>query len=214
MARIVDLTLTLQSGMRGVEFEASHTLEKDGWNARILHLYSHCGTHMDAPVHFGLGAGTIDAFTLEQCIRPAWVVDLMGIPPRALIRVAHLGTIAEKVQSGEGLLLKTGWSARVSHPEYRTESPRVSLELAQWCVKRKIALLGVEPPSVADVGDREELAAVHRTLLEAGILVVEGLTNLGALSKERVTFFAVPLKIAEGDGSPIRAFAIEGRWDF
>jgi len=211
MARIIDLTLTVQPGMRGVEFEVFHTLEKDGWNAQILHLYSHCGTHMDAPVHCGLNGETIDAIALETCIRPVWVVDLIGIQPRALILVEHLGTIAEKVQTGEGLLLETGWSARISQPDYRTEAPRVSLELAEWCVDRRIAVLGVEPPSVADVNNIEELKAVHRTLLEAGIVVVEGLTNLGAIAQEKVTFLAIPLKIAEGDGSPVRAFAIEGR---
>ena len=51
MARVVDLTLTLRHGMRGVAFEIARTVERDGWNARTLHLYSHAGTHMDAQTH-------------------------------------------------------------------------------------------------------------------------------------------------------------------
>jgi kynurenine formamidase len=49
MSRVIDLTVPLKDGMRGVTFETVKELEKDGWNARMLHLYSHAGTHMDAP---------------------------------------------------------------------------------------------------------------------------------------------------------------------
>lgn len=52
MARIIDLSLTVKDGMRGVQFEPLHTVAQHGWNTRTLHLYSHCGTHMDAPLHF------------------------------------------------------------------------------------------------------------------------------------------------------------------
>ena len=48
MNRIIDLTLTMRSGMRGVDWEQAKTVERDGFNARTLHLYSHAGTHMDA----------------------------------------------------------------------------------------------------------------------------------------------------------------------
>jgi kynurenine formamidase len=211
MARIIDLTLTVRPGMRGVEFETLHTVHEHGWNSRLLHLYSHSGTHMDAPLHFAAGEGTIDRIPLEHCLGPAWVADLTGIEPRALLTVAHLGRVAEKARPGDGLLLKTGWSAHAAQPEYyRDQLPRVSRELAQWCVDRGIRLLGVEPPSVADVNDLAEVSAVHRILLGGGVIIVEGLTNLEALREERVFFGAVPLKIEGGDGSPCRAFALEG----
>ena len=60
MQRIIDLTLTVRPGMRGVEFEKLHTVNEHGWNSRMLHLYSHCGTHVDAPLHFEAGNGTVD----------------------------------------------------------------------------------------------------------------------------------------------------------
>jgi kynurenine formamidase len=209
MGRIIDLTMALRPGMRGAEFEIARELEKDGWNARLLHLYSHVGTHMDAPSHFGLGNKTIDTIALSRCMGPAWVADVGEVEPRALIEVEHLGDVAGKVQPDDGLLIKTGWSDRAAQPEYRDELPRISLDLARWCVERQIRILGVEPPSVADVHNLEELTAVHTTLLEAGIIIVEGLTHLEALVKKRVTFIALPLKIAGGDGSPVRALAIE-----
>ncbi len=211
MARIIDLTLTVHPGMRGVEFETLHTVHEHGWNSRMLHLYSHSGTHMDAPLHFAVGDGTIDHIPLERCLGPAWVANLPGIEPKALITVAHLGPVARRVRPGDGLLLRTGWSAHVARPEYYRDSlPRVSQELAEWCVARKVRLLGVEPPSVADVNNLDEVTLIHRILLGGGVLIVEGLTNLEALRSERVFFGAVPLKIEGGDGSPCRAFVLEG----
>jgi arylformamidase len=210
MPRIIDLTLTLSPALRGVEFEQRHTVERDGWNTRTLHLYSHCGTHMDAPLHFAAGEGTVDRIPPAHWLLPAWVADLTEVRPRELITVGHLGAVAERTVAGEGLLLKTGWSRHVADPQrYRDELPRVSLELAEWCVSRGVRMLGVEPPSVADVNNLAEVTAVHRTLLMAQIVIVEGLTNLEALRQERVLFCAAPLKIAGGDGSPCRAFAIE-----
>jgi kynurenine formamidase len=215
MGRVVDLTLTLQEGMRGVAWEPAYTVAEDGWNARTLHLYSHAGTHMDAPLHFGVSDETIDRLPLERCMGPAWVVDLPGLAPRALITVADLGTVAEEARPGDSLLLRTGWSRFVADPpRYRDGLPRVSVELAKWCVERQIRMLGVEPPSVADVNDLDEVTAVHRILLGGGVVIVEGLANLEALRERRVFLVALPLKIGDGDGSPCRVFAVEGAWPF
>lgn len=209
--RIVDLTLTLRHGMRGVAFETASTLAEHGWNARTLHLYSHSGTHMDAPLHFGVGEQTIDRIPLTECMGSAWVVDLPGLAPRASITVAHLGEVAVNAQPEDSLLLRTGWSRYVSDPTcYRDELPPVSAELATWCVERRIRILGVEPPSVADVNDLAEVTAIHRRLLGGGVVIVEGLANLEALQEPQVFLVALPLKIDAGDGAPCRAFAIEG----
>ena len=209
MPRVIDLTIPLEDGLPGVSIEPARTLEKDGWNATTLHLYSHCGTHMDAPTHFGVSSQTIDQIPLDRCTGPAWVVNLAGIKSRALIRVADLGQVADRIQEGDSLLLRTGWSRHVKEPSYRDGLPRVSLELAEWSAAKKIRMLGVEPPSVADVNNRDELTAVHRILLGAGIIIVEGLANLDQIRRERVTFMAFPLKVGGGDGAPVRAFAIE-----
>ena len=209
MSRIIDLTLPLQDGQRGVSIERARQIETDGWNATTLHLYSHCGSHMDAPQHFGVTNQTIDQIPLEQCMGPAWVVDLTGIEPRALIQVGDLGPVRDNLRAGDGLLLRTGWSQRADNPSYRNALPRVSRELAQWCVDKGVRILGVEPPSVADVNNIEELTAVHQTLLGGGVIIVEGLANLDQIRKDKLTFMAFPLKVAGGDGAPARAFAIE-----
>jgi len=208
--RIIDLTLTLCSGMRGVACEPKFNFREHGWNAQTLHLYSHCGTHIDAPTHSEAGDLTIDEVPLSQCMGPAWLVKLDGIAPRAMITVADLGGIATRFATGGSLILRTGWSAFVDETKWRDELPRVSLELANWCVEHHVKLLGVEPPSVADVNHLPELIQIHQTLLRGGVLIVEGLINLDAIIQEKFFFAALPLKPLRGDGSPVRAFAIEG----
>lgn len=209
MSRIVDLTLTVQPGMRGVDFEINSTIAGKGWNTTLLHLYSHSGTHLDAPYHFVAHGERVDELILDKCVGKALVIDLTSLKPRELITVEHMAAYAEKIGPGARLLLRTDWSTRAGSPEYRSHLPRISLQLAEWLAERRIALLGVEPPSVADVHSREELTSVHRALLEAGIVVVEGLANLDELRQEEVTFIALPLKLKGGDGSPVRAIAIE-----
>ena len=209
MSRIVDLTLTLKSGMRGVNFESARILERDGWNATTLSLYSHCGTHMDAPMHFGVGNQTIDQLDINRLIGPAWVVNVRPIEPRALIGVEHMSGIVDKIEPGDSVLICTGWSEYYDQERYRNELPRIGVDLARWCVEKHVRMLGVEPPSVADVNNIQELTVVHKILFEGGVIVVEGLANLQSLTKSKVTFIALPLKIANGDGAPARAIAIE-----
>ena len=213
MPHLIDLTQTLRAGMRGVAWDTAATLEREGWNARSLHLYSHTGTHMDAQAHFAAGPETIDSIPLERCMGPAWLVDIPGLAPRALITVEHLGEVERQFQKGDSLLLRTGWSRFVDEPSiYRDGLPRIGEELAHWCANHSVKILGVEPPSVADVNDLEEVTRIHKILLSAGIVIVEGLAHLEAISSPRVYFTALPLKIDGGDGSPCRAFALEG-WD-
>jgi kynurenine formamidase len=209
MSRIIDLTLTMRPGMHGVDFEARSTFATRGVQTTTLHLYSHAGTHLDAPRHFLEAGISLEALLLDKCIGPAHVIDLTFLEPKALITLEHLAPFTEKIKPGARLLFKTGWSARADMADYRTDFPRVSLALAESLAQAQISLLGVEPPSVADMANREELVAVHQTLLKAEIVIVEGLANLDALQQPEVTLIALPLKLEGLDGSPVRAIAIE-----
>lgn len=207
--RMIDLTLPLRRGMRGIDWEPKFTVERDGWNASTLHLYSHAGTHMDAQLHFAAGPETIDRIPLERCSGRARVASLPHTEPKELLTSAHLGSLTRSFQPGEVLLLATGWSRYVDDPAvYRDGLPRVSEELALWCVDRGVKVLGVEPPSVADVASLEELTRVHHILLRGGVTIVEGLTNLDHLCDVEAWFVAAPLPIVGGDGCPCRAFAL------
>lgn len=208
--RITDLTQTLRPGLRGFSSEQAMTVGEDGWNATTLHLYSHTGTHIDAPCHFLPGEAGIDDFLPENFIADCYVVDILCSTPSFLITTHELQKIDELIKPGEGILFRTGWSMHMGNDEmYRNSLPRISLELAEWLVLRKVKLIGVEAPSIAELNNIRELGEIHRVLLEAGIVIVEGLVNLNLLIKNKVKLIALPLKIKDCDGSPCRAIAIE-----
>jgi kynurenine formamidase len=207
--RVIDLTLPLRRGMRGVDWEQKFTVERDGWNATTLHLYSHAGTHMDAQVHFAAGPETIDQIPLDRCCGATRVARLPAATPKEILTPAHLGPLADTFRPGEVLLLATGWCRFADDPAvYRDALPRVGDELAAWCVSRGVKVLGVEPPSVADVSNLAELTRVHRVLLAGGVTIVEGLTNLDQLPDDGAWFAAAPLPVVGGDGCPCRSFAL------
>ena len=149
--RLIDLTLPLTPGQRGVAMEPKFTVARDGWNAATWHLYSHAGTHMDSQVHFAAGPETIDTKPLSLCLGLAWLVNLTLIAPRTLITVAHLGPVGDHFIDGESILLRTDWHRHASRPVlYRDGLPRLSDELAAWCVAPCVKILGIEPPCIAE----------------------------------------------------------------
>ncbi len=204
---IVDLSLTYRRGMRGFDSAPHSYLEVKGYNTTDLSIYSHAGTHMDAPLHFLEGGDTIDKLPPEKCVGEALVIDLSHLPPRSLITAADLGPATEKIGRGSRVLLRTDWDSHVELEDYRTGFQRISIELAEWFVDQGVWLVGVQSPSVASLQDMEELTQVHCILLENEIVIVESLANLHLLPPE-VYFIALPLKIAGCDGSPVRAIAI------
>ncbi|WP_136481596.1 cyclase family protein [Cognatitamlana onchidii] len=209
MSTIVDLTLTYTDSFTGFSKEISRTIDKDGWNASTLSFYSHCGTHMDAPLHFNVSNQTIDQIPVSNFVGKAWVVDIRELGAKGLIRVDHIPQdVLESFQKGDSLVFWSGWSQYVNTAKYRDDLPRISEELAQWCIVNGVKMLGVEPPSVADVNNIDEVTNIHQILLE-GVVIIEGLTNLEKLNSSCIELIALPLKIGGGDGSPARVIAIE-----
>jgi arylformamidase len=97
-------------------------------------------------------------------------------------------------------------------PDYFTKSPYLDTQAAAWLVERR-------PSSVVFDFFEEYMArfpdftsedfVVHRQLLGAGITIVEGATNLGALKgRQQVQVFAPFFKIAGTEGAPARIFAL------
>ena len=85
--------------------------------------------------------------------------------------------------------------------------PYFAEETADFLIKKQIKCLGVDIPSL----DNPNLDPVfHKKILLAGIGVIESLINLRPLANKRLLFCAFPLAIEKGDGSPVRAVAVDG----
>ncbi len=204
----IDLTQTISSIMPGVQINQSKWLDKDGWNANDVTLYSHSGTHVDAPVHFGMPGPFVDQLPFERLISEAWVCDLSHVSPSALIEPEDLGSLAGEFKTGDSLILRTGWSKYIGNPDiYRNKLPRISENLARWLVQMKTNILAVEPPSVADVNNIKEVTTIHQLLFSGQIIIVEGICNVDLIPVDKVELMIFPLKLKNGDGAPARVLA-------
>ena len=73
--------------------------------------------------------------------------------------------------------------------------------------ERQVAALGADVASI-DYGASTDFI-VHR--IAAGVLGLENLTNLSALPPLGATIIALPMKIENGSGGPLRAIALVPR---
>ena len=203
----VDLTLPLRKGMRGFDSDVANTVKDDGWNASTLHIYSHTGTHMDAPLHFEAGKETIDEYPVSRFLGKAWIIRVNVNTPGYLHTVKDLGDIEKRFNPGDSLIVQTQWSQFENQSKYRDELPRIGKDLALWCVENQVNMLAVEPPSVADVNNLPEVTEIHKILLKGNVIIIEGLTNLEQLKGDSAILMALPLKVLGGDGAPARVVA-------
>lgn len=170
-------------------------------NCSHISMCLHCGTHMDAPFHFFDEGPSIDQVPLDQCMGPALLLDLSASELKK-IEANHLSPWNGQLRAVKRIVINTGWHRRWTSKQYFIDHPVLTAEAARYLVQREVVLVGVDFPSV----DRPPFDA-HVALLSNGVVIVENLTNLDSIGDERFLLFAVPLRIAGRDGSPVRAIA-------
>lgn len=159
---------------------------------------SHSGTHVDAPRHFFDAGSTVDRLSLKALIGPARVLrmaeDVMSVT------AAHLQQ--HDLHNVERVLIRTRNSEFVTdrqfHPDFTFIAPDGAEHLASLGVK----LVGVDYYSVEQFHSGHH--RTHRTLLERGIIIVEGL-DLSRIDEGDYAFCCLPLRLEGLDGAPARA---------
>ena len=196
MRRIVDLSPTVADGFRGppstdagVRFDVR---TKPGyWQSSLARLSVHTGCHVECELHVQEDGRAIDALPLERVIGSAVVLDLT--PPAELAEIGpddltdaalRLERAGEEIRPGDIVLLWTGWAdSAMGAPEYFSRSPGLTAEAAEWLVARRPGCIGCdffEEPAAREPGWEAPDFVVHRTILGAGVPLVEGLVGLGA----------------------------------
>lgn len=180
------------------------TQPKDPATVSHLAFGAHSGTHVDAPVHFLMDGEGIETFSLESFIGPCFVADLRGVT--SLITAADLerAGVPDNAVRIIALTSNSGWSLR--DRAFRSDYVAFDLSAAEWCVDRGVRLLGNDYLSV-EAYDSEH-HQVHKTLLGAGVAILEGL-DIDGVSPGTYELSALPINIPGSDGSPVRAVLIE-----
>lgn len=209
---MIDLSLCLYSGAPTFAMDPKFnitrhcTLENLGYNLCRVTTSTHQGTHLDVPKHFFHEGLTVDAVPVERFVVKAFKVDLRYKKPKEPILPEDLAPYADKIIKGASMILETGWDQVFPDESYFSDFPYISVELAEYLSEKQINLLGLDIPTP----NPDDWKLVHQKLLSQSIIIVESLTNLGAISKDEFMFIGLPLKLMDADGSPIRAIAIEG----
>jgi kynurenine formamidase/threonine dehydrogenase-like Zn-dependent dehydrogenase len=184
-------------GDPGVELVHTKHLDR-GDPATVSHLSLgvHTATHVDAPVHFIAGAPGVDDFSIDAMVGPARVIEILD---KQICTAQDLATY--DIRPGERVLLRTSNSNRCwSVDAFVEDYAHLDTSAAKMLAERRIRMVGIDYLSIGRGNDGPE---VHRILLDAGIVIIEGL-DLSRVNAGLYDVICLPLKIPGGDGAPAR----------
>lgn len=215
--QIIDLTYPLHEGMTSFNapwhppFEM-HQLARighEGRETRKIVFGSHTGTHLDAPLHFVPGGGTVDALDLNVLVGPVSILDFSHLPENTAVTPEMIP--AHKVSTR--MIFRFGWSRYWGTKKFYTDYPFFPAATAHFLVERGVKLVGMDSPSpddaritctYAELGSDKDSPA-HKVFLPARVILVEYLTNLDQVTDpDGWTLAALPLKLKGCDGAPSR----------
>ena len=185
-------TCQIYPGDPAPEKKILSSMEKgDVYNLTAFSMCAHNGTHIDAPFHFIKAGKAVDEICLESFVGMAYVADHQGIVT---------GDDAVKIIE----------KAKEQNPEAAKRilikgDAEVSLEAAKVFASSDILLLGNESQTI---GPENAPMAVHLELLEANVILLEGI-RLSDVSEGVYQLNAAPLNLSGADGSPCRAILID-----
>jgi arylformamidase len=200
MAEWIDVTVPIRRGMvhwpgnPGVSIEP---VEMHDPVCRVsrLSLGVHTGTHFDAPVHFDVPGGGVEALPLNALVGVARVLAVGGAVVERSALEAH------DVRPGERVLLKTSNSGRCWSADHFVEDyVYLTEEAGRYLAALRVLTVGIDYLSV---GGGSEGTATHRALLGAGVCILEGL-DLRRVEPGTFDLVALPLLIPGCDGAPAR----------
>lgn len=186
----------------------------------------HGGTHIDAPFHFSREGRTVDQIPLKQLMGEGVVIDVsgkcadnpdyqVGIDDVRRWEEKHRRQLADVI-----VLLRTGygrhWPNRQKYlgtdetgsgAVAKLHFPGLAPEAAKWLVEQRlIKSIGIDTASI-DRGQSTRFGS-HVTLFEHNVPAFENVAGLETLPEIGFRVIALPMKIAEGTGAPLRIVAL------
>lgn len=200
---LYDITRTLSSEIAvwpgDTPFNRKLTMAIDdgeAFNVSALTMSTHTGTHMDAPYHFTADGLRVTQMSLEAFIGPARVVSVDktgGLLPSDLAGGA--------LDGAERVLFHTP-ASDVPDEQWESDFAHMTVEMADYLAGLGVRLVGLDSPSM-DPQESEDVPA-HHALNRQGIHILEAL-SLKEVPDGDYELIALPLKLADADGSPVRA---------
>jgi kynurenine formamidase len=209
--KVTDLSHPMVNGMPvfpgsdQIVMESVANSSSDGYNELKLEITGHTGTHLDCALHMFDNGFDCESAAPAQFIGPGIVIDCRDCA-RIITRRVIL-PYQKRIKKAEFVLLYTGWDQLWGNPRYFEDFPVLEEEAADFLTGFNLKGIGVDAPSFDPV--HSSALPVHHYILSKGILLIENLTCLDKIADCRFVFSCFPLKIQKGDGSPVRAVAIQ-----
>ena len=206
---VTDLSQTINTNMstytkdERLEIYDIASIEKDGYNEKLLRMCTHTGTHIDSPNHMIYKGKTIDEFEIEDFIGIATIIDISNFNK---VDIEDIIIYENQINNSDFIILKTNWDKYWGTDAYLEGFPSLTEEAAKWLCSFNIRGIGIDTISI-DKFDSIDFE-VHNIILSRGKIIIENLTNLDSIEEKEFTLVATPLKIENGDASPVRAIAI------
>ena len=158
----------------------------DQYNLSYIKMTTHCGTHIDAPLHFCEDGSSVDQLRLNTFYGKCTVISVEGI---------LTGEDMERLlpYCKRRILFRGNGKTYLSHS--------AAIVLAE----SRVILVGTDADSIATPFDE---AKPHRELARAGITVIENL-NLSAIRDGEYELCAFPIKLGGLEAAPCRAILFE-----
>jgi arylformamidase len=172
-----------------------------GANVSLLSFGSHTGTHVDAPRHFfddGLGA---DALALEVLMGPAVLVEVAN----DVLAVGETHLRLHELAGHSRVLIRTRNSTFIRDGVFKPDYTYLAPDGAAYLASLGVKLVGVDYLSIEQFHSGHH--RTHRTLLERGIVIVEGL-DLSVPAPGPYELCCLPLRLVGLDGAPARAVLV------
>jgi kynurenine formamidase len=212
---MVDLSRIIYDGMPkipalpDVHVQKFFSLEKGHpLNVTELSLPCHAGTHVDAPIHIVPNGKSIEELPLDSFVGNGTIIAVRKNGGEE-VTANDLQASGVEVKQGDIVMLYTGWDEKFDSPDYNLH-PYLSVDAANWMVKRKIKMFGIDCITVdlpTPLRPKGFDFPVHKALLSNDILIAENVTNLGPIVGKKCRILAFPLRIRGSDAGHARIVA-------
>jgi kynurenine formamidase len=200
----------------------------EGWGAERLHINTHLGTHVDAPLHYGSHcegkpSRTITDISLDELFVDGMVLDLRGKtePLKEITVDALKQALADNggsVIPGSAIMLRTGQEQySLSDPGF-FQYPGMSREGTLFLASTGAKILGTDclgwdvpfaqiKKNFQETGDGSKIWEGHFAGRTSEVFIIQQMHELGQLPPNgfKVGFF--PLRLARCSASPARVVA-------
>jgi len=201
----------------------------DGWAVEKLTIFTHNGTHLDAPYHHhstmnnGERAITIDEVPLEWCFNPGVKLDFRHFEDGYMVTPgdidAELKRIGHELKPLDIVMINTSAGASYGQPDYLLKGCGMGREATLHLLEQGVRVTGTDAWSwdapfpmtaqrFAQEGDPAIIWEGHRASMEIGYCHMEKLANLDQLPGHGFMVSCFPFKIKAASAGFIRAVAI------